>query len=93
MPATCPPSVQKSFYILEVIGDIIGVVQSDPVYINSTSHLQVYNIPRNSFYKFKIISSNSIGERSSDLLNFCKLFCFIWWQVLMDESERRMTVF
>ena len=73
MPATCRLSVQNSFYILEVIGDLIGVVRSDSVSINSTSHLQVYNLPRNSFYRLRIISNNSIGEGSSALLNFCKV--------------------
>ena len=73
MPATCQPSVQNSFYILEVIGDQIGAVRSDPISISSTSHLQIYNLPRNSFYNFSIISNNSIGEGSSLLLNFCEL--------------------
>ena len=73
MPTTCRVSVPNSFYILEVIGNLIGVVRSDPVLINSTSHLQIYNLPRNCFYKFRIISNNSIGEGSSVLLNFCKV--------------------
>ena len=79
MPETCQLSFQNSFYILEVIGDLIGTVQSDPVSINSTSHLQVHNIPGNSFYKFKIISNNSIGEGSSTLLNFCESNLFYLW--------------
>ena len=56
--------------IVEVIGDLIGAVRSDPVSINSLSHLQVHNIPGNSSYKFRIISNNSIGEGSSTLLSF-----------------------
>ena len=72
MPATCRLSLLNSFYILEVIGDLNGTVKSDPVSINSTSRLQLYNLPRNSSYRFNIISNNSIGEGSSDLLNFCE---------------------
>ena len=87
MPTTCRLSVQTSFYILEVIGDLNRTLQSDPVSISSTSHLQVNNLPRNSFYKFRIISNNSIGEGSSALLNFCELK-FIYEHVLTDESER-----
>ena len=90
MPATCQLSFQNSFYILEVIGYLIGAVRSDPVSINSTSHLQVHNLPGNSFYKFRVISNNSIGEGSSTLLNFCESIC---GQVLKDESERSMTGF
>ena len=87
MPATCQLSFQNSFYILEVIGDLIGAVRSDPVSINSTSHLQVHNIPRNSFYKFRIITNNSIGEGSSTLLNFCESNLFYLW-----ASNLRMKV-
>ena len=78
MPATCQLSVQNSFYILEVIGDLIGVVRSDPVSISSTSHLQVYNLPRNYFYRFRIIPNNSFGEGSSDLFNFCEFLFYLW---------------
>ena len=92
MPATCQLSVQNSFYILEVIGDLNGAVRSDPVSINSTSHLQVHSLPGNSFYKFRIISNNSIGEGSSALLTFCELIVFIYEHVLMDESERSKRV-
>ena len=73
MPATCRPSAQNSFYILEVIRDLNGAVRSDPVPINFTSHLQVHKLPRSLFYNFRIISNNNIGEESSVLLNFCEL--------------------
>ena len=78
MPATCQLRFQNSFYILEVIGYLIGVVRSDPVSINSTSHLRVHNLPGNSFNKFRIISNNSIGEGFSPLLNFCELNLFLY---------------
>ena len=77
MPTTCQLYVQNSFYILEVIGDLIGAVRSDPVSINSISHLQVHSLPGNSFYKFRVVSNNSIGEGPSPLLNFCELNFFL----------------
>ena len=72
MPASCQLNNDDSVYVLEVIGDLNEKTQSHPVSVNSTSHLKINDLQRSTFYKFRIISINSIGEGSSAVLKFCK---------------------
>ena len=77
MPASCQLNTDDSVYVLEVIGDQNKTKQSHPVSVNSISYLEVVDLQRSTFYKFRIITNNSFGEGSSDPVQFCKYYGFI----------------
>ena len=74
MPASCQLNSDDSVYVLEVIGDRNEKTQSQPVSVNSISYLEVADLQRSTSYKFRIITNNSIGEVSSDPVQFCKYY-------------------
>ena len=74
MTALCQLNNNDSVYVLEIVGGPKGIQRSDPV--NSTFHFKIDDLPGRTFYKFRIISNNSIGEGSSALVQFCKLYYF-----------------
>ena len=74
MTALCQLNNNDSVYVLEIVGSPKRMQRSDPV--NSTFHFKIDDLQRSTFYKFRIISNNSIGEGSSALIQFCKLFYF-----------------
>ena len=70
MTPLCQLNNHDSVYVLEVIRGLNRILQSDPV--NSISHLKINDLPGSSFFEFRIISSNIIGNGSSSLVQFCK---------------------
>ena len=70
MTPSCQLNNHNSVYVLEVIRGLNRILQSDPV--NSLSHLKINDLPGSSFFEFRIISRNRIGNGSSSLVQFCK---------------------
>ena len=70
MTPLCQLNNHNSVYVLEVIGGLNTMHQSDPV--NSISHLKIYDLPGSTFFEFRILSHNRIGNGSSSLVQFCK---------------------
>ena len=91
MPASCQLNRDDSVYVLEVVGDRNEKTQSQPVSVNSVSYLEVADLQGSTSYMFRIIAYNSIGEGSSDPVQFCKYgFVHIQIHLILDESQQSL---